>query len=148
MLKWELACLRCGAQMSFLKTEKLQLGEAGTTLIGGIYSNIVAGALEVDIYLCPDCGKVEFFRPGGKALFRQAQEENPEAPGAFGLPREKKISVVKCAGCGAMHSAEDAACPGCGTADEPQIPQLECPDCGNLHDFDDPKCPFCKHRFL
>ena len=145
MLKWDLVCLRCGAQMSFLKTEKLQLGEAGTTLMGGIYSNIVAGALEVDIYLCPDCGKLEFFRPGGKALFARAQEEKAPQTGAFGLPPEKKISVVKCDACGAMHSAEDPACPGCGAADVPQIPQVECPNCRNLHDFDDPRCPYCKY---
>ena len=144
MLKWELNCLRCGEKMAFLKNEKIQLGEAGTTLLGGIYSNITAGALEADIYVCPECGKLEFFRPGGKALFRQAREDKAPETGAFGLPLEKKIAVVKCAGCGAVHSAEDRVCPGCGTTQEPQIPQVECPGCGNLHDFDDPKCPFCR----
>ena len=53
-------CLRCGKQMSHIGTEKIQLGQTGW--IFGDLSNLLAGAMEVDIYCCPECRKLEFFQ--------------------------------------------------------------------------------------
>ena len=58
----QLNCLRCGAGMNFLCREKMQLGQTGWLL--GDLPNLVAGAMEVEIYACPKCGKLEFFQPG------------------------------------------------------------------------------------
>ena len=55
-----LKCLRCGAGMQYVKTEKLQLGQ--TSWIFGDWPNLIAGAMEVDIYACPSCGKLELFQ--------------------------------------------------------------------------------------
>ena len=56
----QLLCLRCRTQMHHVKTEKLQLGQ--TSLLLGDWPNLMAGALEVAIYACPSCGKLEFFQ--------------------------------------------------------------------------------------
>lgn len=53
-------CLRCESEMVLKCTEKIQLGEAG---LFGNWNNVFAGALEVEIYICDKCGKVEFFYP-------------------------------------------------------------------------------------
>ena len=50
----QLNCLRCGAGMNFLCREKMQLGQTGWLL--GDLPNLVAGAMEVEIYACPKCG--------------------------------------------------------------------------------------------
>lgn len=55
----KLDCLRCRQPMEYLFTEKLQLGQRGWLL--GDLPNLLAGALELEIYSCPRCGKVEFF---------------------------------------------------------------------------------------
>ena len=52
-------CLRCGHEMNHIKTEKLQLGQTGWIL--GDLPNLLAGAMEVDIYTCPNCGKKHNF---------------------------------------------------------------------------------------
>ena len=57
----ELKCLRCGHAMDFAGREKLQLGQTGWIL--GDLPNLIAGAMELEIYFCPQCGKVEFFTP-------------------------------------------------------------------------------------
>ena len=55
--------MRCGEKMALVRREKLQLGQTGWIL--GDLPNLAAGALEVDIYSCPGCGKIEFFQPSG-----------------------------------------------------------------------------------
>ena len=52
-------CLRCGRKMNHVRTEKLQFGQTGWIL--GDLPNLLAGAMEVDIYTCPKCKKIEFF---------------------------------------------------------------------------------------
>ncbi len=52
-------CLRCEYEMISRGTEKIQLGESG--LLFGSWNNVSAGSLEVEIYICDKCGKVEFF---------------------------------------------------------------------------------------
>ncbi len=87
-----LHCLRCDAAMRHFKTEKLQLGETGWLL--GDLPNLFAGSLEVDIYICPKCGKIEFF---------QAEAE------ADGITIQQK----KCPECGKTHDIDYPKCPFC-----------------------------------
>ena len=51
----QLNCLRCGAGMQFIRREKFQLGQTGWVL--GDLPNLFAGAMEIEIYVCPKCGK-------------------------------------------------------------------------------------------
>ncbi len=83
-------CLRCGKQMSHIGTEKIQLGQTG--LIFGDLSNLLAGAMEVDIYCCPECRKLEFFSADA------VEEELPQK---------------KCPKCGKMHDFDYPKCPFC-----------------------------------
>lgn len=75
MRKKPLQCLRCGADMEQMARVKLQLGQTGWFL--GDLPNLLAGAMEVDVLRCPQCGKVEFFDPtfrdetGGKDEVRE-----------------------------------------------------------------------------
>ena len=85
-------CLRCDVEMKFTGTDKIQLGKTGW--LTGDVSNLLSGALEVGIYVCPDCGKIEFFH------------SNPQSLG--GLPQEK------CPKCGKMHDFDYPKCPHCG----------------------------------
>lgn len=52
-------CLRCQALLRYMGTEKLQLGQTGFLL--GSLPNLFAGSLTVQIYVCKNCGKMEFF---------------------------------------------------------------------------------------
>ena len=53
----KLNCLRCQNEMRYIKREKLQLGKTGWIL--GDLPNLIAGAMEVDVYTCTGCGKIE-----------------------------------------------------------------------------------------
>ena len=86
----EMNCLRCSEQMQFLKREKIQLGE--TTWFLGDARNLWAGALEVDIYVCTNCGKIEFFMPE---------------------PAEEALPQKKCPNCGKTHDFDYPKCPFC-----------------------------------
>ena len=83
-------CLRCEQRMKHIRTEKLQLGETGWVL--GDLPNLLAGALEVDIYSCPECGKLEFF------LANDDEEELPQK---------------QCPNCGKWHDFDYPKCPFC-----------------------------------
>ena len=89
-----LICLRCQTPMVHLRDEKIQLGQTGWLL--GDLPNLLAGAMEVSIYLCPDCGKLELFR-------REAED----APG------EDHMAQVRCPRCGRLHDMDDPKCPFC-----------------------------------
>lgn len=116
-----LKCLRCGAKMKFGMQQKFQLGQTGFLL--GDWPNLLAGALELEVWFCPDCGKTEFFVPGSRN--RTAE---PEDSGEFDFV-------------GAMVN-EDI-----GAVSEEGMPQKKCPTCGREHDFDYPRCPYCKHDY-
>ena len=88
----EMNCLRCGEQMQFLKREKIQLGE--TTWFLGDARNLWAGALEVDIYVCENCGKIEFYTPEPDAVINE-------------LPQKE------CPNCGKTHDFDYPKCPFC-----------------------------------
>lgn len=88
-------CLRCQAQMRFAGRENLQLGKTGWLL--GDLPNLFAGALEVAIFTCPNCGKIEFFEANAKD---QGDKEQ--------LPQRK------CPECGCTHDFDYGRCPACG----------------------------------
>ena len=90
--KKQLACLRCGAVMEGPYREQFQLGKQG--ILGNHLSHLIAGALEVNLYACPKCGKIEFFLPN--------TDETEEASGK------------ECPGCGLCVDAEYTRCPCCG----------------------------------
>ena len=62
-MKKELKCLRCGAVMRSMGIESIQLGQVGLFL--GQLENMLSGALEVEIMMCPACRKLEFYEHGG-----------------------------------------------------------------------------------
>ncbi len=91
----ELNCLRCGSTMRFLKQEHIQLGRSGWLL--GNLDNLLAGGLDVDILLCPQCGKLEFFQGGQSSL---------EDCGG--------IARIQCPVCGKKYEMDSPKCPFCG----------------------------------
>ena len=90
-------CLRCGTTMEFLAREQLQLGKTGWFF--GDLPNLLAGALEVNIYVCPHCRKIEFY----------AVDEAPEEDGP-----EEELPKKTCPACGTVHDFDYPKCPGCG----------------------------------
>lgn len=52
-----LTCLRCGDEMVALGTREFQLGRE--TIF--FDSHLWEGAMELEIFGCPSCGKIEFF---------------------------------------------------------------------------------------
>ena len=117
-------CLRCDAAMKFGMQQKFQLGQTGFLL--GDWPNLLAGALELEVWFCPKCGKVEFFVPGSSN--RPEHREEPAQSGEFDF-----VSSVVNEGIEAVSSDG--------------MPQKKCPTCGREHDFDYPRCPYCKHDY-
>ena len=113
-----LKCLRCSAKMKFGMQQKFQLGQTGFLL--GDWPNLLAGALELEIWFCPACGKTEFFVPGSRK-----REKEPEEFDFVGAMVNEGIDAV----------SDDG------------MPQKKCPTCGREHDFDYPRCPYCKHDY-
>ena len=91
-MRGEVNCLRCNATMHYLKDEKIQLGQTGWLL--GDLPNLWAGAMEVAIYVCPNCGKIELF-----------QTELEEA--------RDRMAQKQCPRCGKRHDLDDPKCPFC-----------------------------------
>ena len=91
----DLICPHCEKTMQFLTREQLQLGKTGWIL--GDLPNLLAGALTVNIYMCPKCRKLEFF----------AAEDQDEASGDD-LPQKT------CPKCGTVHDFDYPKCPKCG----------------------------------
>lgn len=88
-------CGNCGSEMKFLKQEKVQLGQTGWIL--GDLLNLVAGALNVEIWCCPKCRKLDFYLP----------EPEEELNGGG-------IAQITCPNCGVKHDMDDPKCPCCG----------------------------------
>ena len=97
----KLKCLRCDVPMQFVKRQHVQLGK--TSFLIGDWGNLLAGALDVAIYTCPVCGKLEFFRG-------ELYDETSEDTG---------IAKTTCPDCGTKHELDDPKCPRCG-ADNPK----------------------------
>ncbi len=85
-------CLRCNTELSSIGIQKLQLGESGVFV--GVWSNIFSGALDVEIYICEKCGKMEFYSPYIHEI-------------------EDKIEQQSCPFCGKPHEIDDVKCPHC-----------------------------------
>ncbi|MCL2580187.1 MAG: hypothetical protein FWE32_09205 [Oscillospiraceae bacterium] len=52
-------CLRCSGKMICRGAEQIQLGKTG--FFFGSLGNLMSGALEVKVYTCQNCGKIEFY---------------------------------------------------------------------------------------
>ena len=87
-------CIRCGGEMIHMGQEKLQMGKYGLFL--GAWSNLVSGALMVDLYCCANCKKLEFY--------------------AIDAPQEEAdaMAQIPCPHCGELHEMDDVKCPHCG----------------------------------
>ena len=88
----DIECLRCGMPMRYLKREKIQLGEMSWIL--GEASNLLSGALEVDIYACTNCGKIEFYMPESETV-------------------ENELPQKQCPNCRKVHDFDYPKCPFC-----------------------------------
>jgi len=86
-----LTCVHCNTPMKYLTNESIQLGKTGWFL--GDLPNLVAGALEVDIYICPICKRLEFF----------ASNDTPD----------DKFPQRTCPNCGTVHDFDYPKCPKC-----------------------------------
>lgn len=86
-------CANCDREMEFLGEEQLQLGQTG--IVFGHLSNLLAGSLDVEIWECPACGKLEFYRQGS-------------------AEPEDHMAQVICSKCGKQHDLDDPKCPYCG----------------------------------
>ena len=93
----KLNCLRCDTPMRFIKRENVQLGKTGWLM--GDWGNLLAGALDVAIFTCPTCGKLEFFRGD----LYDAQE-----------PEEGTIAKITCPQCTVQYEMDYPKCPYCG----------------------------------
>jgi len=94
-------CLRCEGKMQSIGTEKLQLGQTG--LLMGMWNNILAGALEVEIFICSACKKIEFY----------ASDIDVSDNGNGGsLPKKP------CPNCKRNHDIDYPKCPHCGYREE------------------------------
>ncbi len=91
----DMDCLRCNTKMKYLMREKIQLGKTGWIL--GDIPNLISGALELDIYVCPTCRKTEFF-----AAEDQHVEQTEDLP--------QRV----CPDCGREHDFDYPKCPFCG----------------------------------
>lgn len=86
----KIICLRCEQEMKHIGQEKFQLGQTGWIL--GNLPNLLAGAMEVDLYHCSACGKLEFFSTD------VVEEELPQK---------------QCPNCGRLHDFDYPKCPSC-----------------------------------
>jgi len=94
----KLKCLRCDVPMKFVKRENVQLGKTGWVI--GDWGNLLAGALDVAIFTCPECGKLELFQGD----YYEGQEEEERGG----------IAKTTCPTCGIQHELDDPKCPRCG----------------------------------
>ena len=89
-------CTNCGIGLKFLKRENIQLGKTGSLL--GDLPILLSGALDAEIWTCPNCGKLDFY------LAQPEEEMDPDG-----------IAKVRCPGCGADYDMDYPKCPNCGT---------------------------------
>ena len=88
-------CANCGGNMEFLGEEQIQLGQVGFFL--GHLSNLLSGSLKVELWECPACGKLDFYRQSGS-----------------GVEDEGHMAQTTCPSCGREHDLDDPKCPFCG----------------------------------
>lgn len=136
MAERELKCLRCGTDMRFREATHLELNDSG-------FWNFESH-LKVEIYICPACGKLEFFRPvaGLKKAQKAAEPHELADDGVdttvFYIPGVGED--VKCPQCGKLHPSDDPFCPLCGTR---TVKPRTCKWCGRTLSAGEDKCPHC-----
>ncbi|MBR3953342.1 MAG: hypothetical protein IKJ82_07045 [Oscillospiraceae bacterium] len=85
-------CQSCGVSLEFVKQEHLQLGKDSYF---GKLEHWASGALFCDIYVCPECGEIHFFKADDDT-------KNPEA------------ELRKCGFCMKKYDKNYPHCPHCG----------------------------------
>ena len=100
----EKRCGNCGHGMSFIRRENIQLGKASSWV--GMWPNILAGALDVELWGCPICRILDFYRSG--------REYEMDCDGRH------RMAQTTCPACGVVHELDDPKCPRCG-AKNPNI---------------------------
>ena len=106
-------CPQCGEQMELWRENKrLDL------------SVIAPDWVRVDVYSCPGCGHLAFFRSGFVPRPKKHVPVEPEPTGvdttSFYVPGVGEM--VKCPVCGKEHPRDDAFCPLCGTRRDQPCP--------------------------
>lgn len=99
-------CPQCGGG-------QMDLWQAGRRLaLTGLFAS-VTDWIEVDIYSCPACGRLAFFRtnflPQPKKHVPVEPEPTDVDTAAFYVPGTGEL--VKCPVCGKEHPRDDAVCP-------------------------------------
>ncbi len=91
-------CLRCGGAMEPAKRDGIQIGRTGR--IFSSLGNLFSGSLDVEIYICSACGKIELYTAVTEraALLQDA-------------PNSKEIY---CPNCGTAYFSPLSPCPACG----------------------------------
>ena len=92
-MEGKMVCTKCGTEMLFLGRESIQLGE--TTWFLGDLGNLLSGSLNVEIYRCPNCRKLDFYD----------WETNEQ--------ESKQDDMIVCPKCGASHGKYLTNCPEC-----------------------------------
>ena len=83
---------------SGLRTAKRKI-QLGVGLAMGLFSNMIAGDMAMEIHVCAECRKMEFYCDGD--VSRRFDGESAEMP--------QKV----CPGCGDVHDFDFPKCPAC-----------------------------------
>lgn len=124
-------CLRCNHDMKRVGAKRFQLGQTG--FFFGTLDNLLSGALEMEIYICAHCGKIEFYsvRPSASEEDNEQNEwetaESEENP-IDSEEDEQEIEPEDSDGTGELYSGETSYCPNCGKGIDMNCPI--CPFCG------------------
>ena len=133
MERHHLVCPHCGEPMELWKEDQ-------HLALGGLLGGVSFDRIDADVYSCPGCGNLSFFRSGFVPRRRKHVPVEPEPMGvdtaSFYVPGTGEM--VKCPVCGKEHPCDDAFCPLCGTRrDQP------CPWCGKWFPAGQSVCPHC-----
>ena len=102
-------CGNCRTELKFLKRENIQLGKHSFLL--GDWSHLLAGAQDLEFWVCPNCRKLELFVPEESD---ELTEETDVIPQITYTDEMDAIAQVTCPVCGTEHDLDDPKCPRCG----------------------------------
>lgn len=89
----ERKCLQCSIPLERIGCDTIQLGKASLPL--GSLPHLVAGGLDVLIMACPQCGRIELFRPTEEDLHQDT-------------------TMILCPACKEKSRLGTRRCPKCG----------------------------------